>query len=162
MGRERYSPADQARYIAYINSPAWRLRKRRALALAGNRCEYRSPDSFGNVAELRCPRTRYLQVHHLTYARLGHEADEDLQVLCWAHHMLEHLMQARCVRCTSRVFSSDTAAKSWLRDFMVGERFNMDVGPVRWRKVPGKFLIEATRPKMCVECDPVQHGCVGS
>ena len=31
-----------------------------------------------------------LQVHHLTYERLGNERDEDLKVLCWACHEREH------------------------------------------------------------------------
>jgi len=30
-------------------------------------------------------------VHHITYERLGHEAMEDLRVLCRKHHDWEHL-----------------------------------------------------------------------
>jgi hypothetical protein len=64
-------------YKAHINSAAWRKTRRGALDRAGHRCE-------------RCGGTNRLQVHHLTYARFGHEAPEDLLVLCDRHHRQAH------------------------------------------------------------------------
>jgi hypothetical protein len=72
-GRPRYS----AEYVAYLRSQEWRVRRARALYLAGYKCE-------------RCGMQRgrggWLEVHHLTYERLGHERDEDLEVLCQPCH----------------------------------------------------------------------------
>lgn len=53
------------------------MTRNRALMLAGYRCE-------------RCDSKRDLQVHHRTYERLGHEWDEDLEVLCDACHGEHH------------------------------------------------------------------------
>jgi len=64
-------------YHAYLNSPAWRSRRNRAISLAGWRCE-------------RCTAKRDLQVHHRTYERLGAERDEDLEVLCADCHEGHH------------------------------------------------------------------------
>jgi hypothetical protein len=65
-------------YLAYLNSPAWRVTRNRALRLANWRCR-------------RCEGKRDLQVHHLTYERLGREWDQDLEVLCDSCHRGEHL-----------------------------------------------------------------------
>lgn len=60
-------------YLAYLNSAEWRMRRQRALKLAGYRCH-------------RCGAKRPLQVHHKTYDRLGAEWDQDLEVLCVTCH----------------------------------------------------------------------------
>jgi hypothetical protein len=60
-------------YRQYIKSDAWRARRERALLKVGRRCE-------------RCPEITGLEVHHLNYENLGHEPDEDLEVLCWRCH----------------------------------------------------------------------------
>ena len=65
----RFSPF----YLSYIASPAWRTRRQRAIERAGNRCQV-------------CGEARRLQVHHVTYERLGNEKDGDLTVLCWYCH----------------------------------------------------------------------------
>lgn len=65
-------------YLAYLNSPAWKTRRNRALHLAKWRCR-------------RCPSKRDLQVHHTTYERLGAEWDSDLEVLCANCHEGHHL-----------------------------------------------------------------------
>ena len=62
---------------AYLHSPAWQRRRQAALARAGWRCE-------------DCGHTERLHVHHLTHARWGHEADEDLRVLCSACRARRH------------------------------------------------------------------------
>ncbi len=72
-----------AEYTRYINSDRWRKRRKRALKLAGGRCQHRGP--FG-----RCKARHHLQCHHLTYARFGHEADADLKMLCVKHHSKIH------------------------------------------------------------------------
>src|SRR5207253_1892600 len=47
--------------------------RRKALAYHGARCAV-------------CKTTRRLQVHHLTYERLGHERMSDFKILCKRHH----------------------------------------------------------------------------
>ncbi len=63
-------------YVAYIDSDEWREFRRRAL------------DYYGNVCA-KCGRSGddvVLQVHHLTYVRLGQEEIGDVTVLCIPHH----------------------------------------------------------------------------
>ena len=59
-------------YEKYITSPEWRAR---AAALKARAAECAT-----------CPRTSGLEVHHRTYARLGHEHPSDLVVLCRLCH----------------------------------------------------------------------------
>jgi 5-methylcytosine-specific restriction endonuclease McrA len=63
-----------SQYLTYIHSSAWKVRRERALSRAGFRCQV-------------CGARSRLQVHHVTYANLGHEADEDLTVMCWVCHL---------------------------------------------------------------------------
>ena len=67
----------QLTYSEYIQSDGWKVRRLRALALAKNHCQV-------------CRATTHLDVHHNTYERLGHEADDDLFVLCRSCHDLFH------------------------------------------------------------------------
>ena len=67
------STAGRDFYLAYLNSPAWRATRNRALYLARWRCE-------------KCGAKRALQVHHRSYERLGGEWDVDLEVLCEGCH----------------------------------------------------------------------------
>ena len=60
-------------YRIYIHSPAWKARRERAIRRAGNRCQV-------------CGERKRLQVHHVSYANLGHELDEDLTVMCFGCH----------------------------------------------------------------------------
>jgi HNH endonuclease len=59
----------------YLRSAHWRVRRARSIALAGGRCE-------------RCGKAGRLEVHHLTYARLGRERDRDLRALCHRCHRI--------------------------------------------------------------------------
>jgi len=68
---------NQREYRAYLRSPEWRARRRRALALAGDACEV-------------CGKGGRLEVHHTTYARLGKERLSDLVVLCRRCHRWVH------------------------------------------------------------------------
>lgn len=64
-------------YGAYLRSPEWRVRARKALVRAGHRCQI-------------CNTRGQLDVHHRTYKRLGREWPEDLTVLCRTCHDLFH------------------------------------------------------------------------
>jgi HNH endonuclease len=64
-------------YRLYLFSYEWLVRRSYKLQSVGYRCE-------------NCGEPWSLQVHHLTYDRLGHERDSDLLVLCRACHMNEH------------------------------------------------------------------------
>lgn len=63
-------------YQAYINSREWQMKARAAKEQAGE-CAL-------------CTSTRSLEVHHRTYARLGHERQSDLIVLCGRCHRRHH------------------------------------------------------------------------
>lgn len=69
-------------YSEYVQSGLWRIHRNRALWLAFYQCS-------------RCGGARDLEVHHKTYERLGHEWDQDLEVLCGSCHHDEHLEQAK-------------------------------------------------------------------
>lgn len=65
-------------YRQYLLTPHWKTTKARALLRAGGMCK-------------RCYATdRRLDVHHLSYLRLGREAESDLMVLCDKCHAAEH------------------------------------------------------------------------
>jgi len=66
------------KYRAYLLSPTWAAIKLDLLHARGQRCE-------------RCQKkTKYLQVHHLTYARIFKEEPEDLLLVCDKCHKKEH------------------------------------------------------------------------
>lgn len=69
-------------YADYLQSPEWRRRRNARILGAHRRCE-------------RCRARRELQVHHVSYARLGEELDTDLEVLCRACHEGHHLDESR-------------------------------------------------------------------
>lgn len=65
-------------YASYLRSEHWRETRADALKRADHECE--SCGAFGSP----------LQVHHLTYERVGKERPDDLQVLCRSCHAAEH------------------------------------------------------------------------
>jgi 5-methylcytosine-specific restriction endonuclease McrA len=65
-------------YKEYLLTDWWKKVKRAAIIRAGYQCE-------------ECKERRPLDVHHLTYERLGTEADADLQALCRFCHDLAHI-----------------------------------------------------------------------
>ena len=65
------------RYRDYLRSDAWRQRRNDALRRDGFVC-------------VRCSGRKRLEVHHLTYARMGHEEPNDLVTLCSACHQAQH------------------------------------------------------------------------
>lgn len=70
-------PPKNIKYRDYIKSHWWKAKRNHILKKRGRKCE-------------KCRSTKRIQVHHLTYERLGRELDSDLQVLCRSCHMLEH------------------------------------------------------------------------
>ena len=64
-------------YVEYLTTTGWRVRAWNAKAAAGWVCQ-------------ECGSDGPLEVHHLNYARVGHERDEDLIVLCDECHARRH------------------------------------------------------------------------
>jgi hypothetical protein len=61
----------------YYKCAWWKHTRQAAIERANSRCEH-------------CESIYNLQVHHLTYERLGKEIPEDLQVLCFECHRQAH------------------------------------------------------------------------
>lgn len=70
-------------YTEYLDSQDWKIRRHRLLKEAGRQCERCGHDGLPGMRHLDY---RSLEVHHLTYERLGDERDEDLEVLCRECH----------------------------------------------------------------------------
>ncbi len=68
---------EHVKYDEYIHSAEWATVRTRALRRAQFRCEW-------------CGTKKKLQVHHRSYARLGNESPDDLQVLCKKCHEERH------------------------------------------------------------------------
>lgn len=64
-------------YSKYIRSPAWRALRRQVVNRCGNTCE-------------RCHQWPVVNVHHLSYERLGSEDLKDLQGVCLKCHQEIH------------------------------------------------------------------------
>jgi 5-methylcytosine-specific restriction endonuclease McrA len=76
-------------YAWYLASNHWKALRDRAFDHHGRACS-------------RCRTTTNLQVHHLTYRRLGCERVEDLQVLCRGCHERNHPRQIDRTRRTAK------------------------------------------------------------
>lgn len=72
-------------YREYLRSPQWRRRREQRLKLDGYACQQCGTTS----------KQYRLEVHHLTYKRLGHERMEDLQTLCVLCHPIATSEQRR-------------------------------------------------------------------
>lgn len=75
--RERMNNLETMPYSMYLKTPHWQEMRLGALRRARNRCEL-------------CNNTRWLDVHHKTYERRGHELESDLIVLCRNCHEKFH------------------------------------------------------------------------
>ena len=67
---------DKATYEHYVKTDCWSLRRKAYLKIH-NWCEV-------------CSRFGELQIHHLSYERLGHEHDDDLLAVCDSCHRTFH------------------------------------------------------------------------
>lgn len=80
-------------YEKYLLTSWWRVRRNRALKDGGYKC-------------VACGCRRDLQVHHLSYDRLGDEQPEDLEIRCRGCHLGEHAAEVQSyVRHYARVLS---------------------------------------------------------
>jgi hypothetical protein len=109
-------------YLEYINSLAWKRRAETAKAKAGHRCQ-------------RCGFSKYsrpLTVHHLNYDNLGHEKDNDLQVLCPPCHKEadEERVQAATAKRTHKRYHGALAAgfDGWMSRSSAGESWYSNLG----------------------------------
>lgn len=66
-----------ADYTAYINSSKWKSLSAKIRNRDGNKCKL-------------CDSERILEVHHLSYVRLGKERNADLVTLCQSCHAEQH------------------------------------------------------------------------
>ena len=71
--------ANRARYQEYLDSDEWKARSERILVSSNWECQ-------------QCHKYEATQVHHLTYARVGNELDEDLIALCSRCHRHQHII----------------------------------------------------------------------
>lgn len=69
--------AAQRRYVAYLRTAHWKALRAQVLMRDHYRCRF-------------CGATSGLEVHHLTYERLGHEALTDLVTACHSCHHRIH------------------------------------------------------------------------
>ena len=150
MARHHYSSEQQAFYKSYINSTKWKLRRQSRIIKAGHRCEFVTEKG---AQRLRCKCTRSITVHHNTYERLGDELDADLDVLCWFHHMVTHLLWVYCKKCSEPLLGTGLEAEQWLQAELHSLR--VDVEKItNWQGLPTKDdLINALMTeRVCESC----------
>ena len=109
-----------AAYRERIGRPDWReVVCPRILRRAGGRCE-------------RCRKRRPLEVHHLTYERLGCERDEDLLVLCPPCHRAadKEREEREALRRRAREANEDEAREdAWFDGWLIARGYDpRDVG----------------------------------
>ena len=68
-------------YTAYLKTNHWLNKRIRLIAIANKTCA----DCGKQYKKNQC-----LALHHLTYARIGNELDEDIVVICHKCHGLRH------------------------------------------------------------------------
>jgi hypothetical protein len=69
------------KYAEYLRSAHWALLKLNTIIARGMRCE-------------RCASLKDIDLHHLTYQRLGRELPQDVLLLCRMCHTKEHLVSS--------------------------------------------------------------------
>ena len=95
-------------YLNYLQSETWKKRRYAALERVEFKCEL-------------CGETDSLEVHHLTYNRLGNEDPGDLIVICKGHHWIEDTKRKEPGRITEQqqiikpVVVLCVNVKRWLR-----------------------------------------------
>lgn len=101
-------PLDRDRYLSVLRSPRWHQLRTRLLAERGRRCE-------------ACKKTKgagvpfSLELHHLTYERLGAERDTDVQLLCDICHAKADVVRAEHGRQRARSALYRARLDGWAR-----------------------------------------------
>ena len=149
----RYSPQERKQYQDYINSPLWRQRKAQRITMSGGCCDWLILVNPFTQERVRCQRRTYLCVHHNTYERLGNELATDLDVYCWFHHMLEHMMWKKCPKCLRPVLVDELSAAKWLTAILGTRNIDLDTGKPDWKCLPTKSELLDIVPTSCVDCE---------
>lgn len=96
-------------YREYISSPQWKERRKEFLAVFGTHCaNCNLPRLLAIVAY-----DQDLHVHHVSYARIGQETEDDLKALCKRCHEIETFGVSRlhqppsvpCQDCGNKTFN---------------------------------------------------------
>ena len=74
---DSYSERKQQQYKQYLKTEAWQLQRYKALERDNYKC-------------VICSTDKRVEVHHITYKRVGQENLSDLVCLCRKHHQLQH------------------------------------------------------------------------
>lgn len=75
---------DKGNYQKYVKTDCWSLRRQMYLK------KHPSCEGCGQSVQPLSGKSLILQVHHLTYERLGRESDDDLLAVCEGCHRLMH------------------------------------------------------------------------
>lgn len=68
-------------YETYIRSPEWKEKRKKAFQILGRKCH-------------KCPETKRLHVHHLTYDNLYNESVSDVEIVCETCHPVADYQRA--------------------------------------------------------------------
>jgi 5-methylcytosine-specific restriction endonuclease McrA len=110
-------------YNRYINSQQWKQKRALALKAAQYRCQHCGFSKW----------TKTLEVHHLTYERLGAERPDDLIVLCEECHKKADEARARMGRKKSQEALDDARFYGWGRKVYGDEWESTDIEEARER-----------------------------
>jgi hypothetical protein len=105
----------QIDYETYIRSPQWS--RRRAAWIKRN----------GPYCRACFTRQGRMELHHLTYVRLGHERDSDLILFCPAHHERVTVAWQRAQR--SLFFRPSLASVTWREIHAIRKERNPNYKP---------------------------------
>jgi 5-methylcytosine-specific restriction endonuclease McrA len=76
---------DKTKYQAYLKVDCWKMRRDEYLRVHGKQCEL-----CGGQEEFIPGKVSPMEIHHLTYERLGAELDKDLIAICEKCHRAMH------------------------------------------------------------------------
>ena len=100
------SPKDYKKYQRYLKSESWHRKRQRKFNQVGRYCEV-------------CKSVHRIEVHHLTYERLGKERLSDLQVLCEDCHPLADEVRRRVKAIDT--YMSKVYGEGWQSQYTNGE-----------------------------------------
>jgi hypothetical protein len=91
------------KYTTHLKSEAWSRFRRSIISERGQKCEACGNEGTG------------LQLHHLTYERLGDERPSDVQLLCWMCHRKADEKREREARIRSERSLYDARLNGWAK-----------------------------------------------